>query len=70
MANIRQRVHYIYIRNRTLIIGRRAGAGGQQNGEGVASEVSIRPKQKGGGGVLAMLKGGHNKFLGSFNTGA
>ena len=33
----------------------------------------VLPLQKGGGGVekvLAMLKVGHNKFLGSFNMGA
>ena len=34
--------------------------------EGWACEVI--PLRKGGGGVLAMLKGGHNKLWGSFYT--
>ena len=45
------------------------GGGGYKTGGGGACE--ILPQRKRGGGaenVLAMLKGGHNKFWGSFYT--
>ena len=44
--------------------------GGLQNGRGGAREVLPLRKRGGGGGaekVLAMLKGGHKKFRGSFS---
>ena len=49
------------LRDWSLITGR----GGYKTGGGVAREVL--PLRKGGAEtVLAMLKGGHNKFWGSF----
>ena len=45
------------------------GGGGLQNGRG-GGHVKFYPYEKGGGGmekVLAMLKGGHEKFRGSFS---
>ena len=44
------------------------GGGGLQNGRGVGAR-EVLPLRRGGGGaqkVLAMLKGGHKKFWGSF----
>ena len=42
--------------------------GGLQNGRG-GGQVNFYSYKKGGGG-LAMLNGGHDKFWGSFNMGA
>ena len=54
------------IRDWSLITGR---GGGLQHGRG-RGHVKFYPDEKGGGGgaekVLAMLKGGHKKFWGSF----
>ena len=52
------------LRDWSLITGR----GGLQNGR-EGGHVKFYPYEKGGGGadkVLAMLKGGHNKFWDSF----
>ena len=49
------------------------GREGLQNGR-VGGQVKFYPYKKRGGGrsgkVLAILKGGHKQFWGSFNTGA
>ena len=50
------------LREWPLITG--GGGGGLQHGRGCQSEVL--PPRKGG----AQKRGGHNNFLGSFNTGA
>ena len=45
------------------------GGGGLQNGKGGGGHVRFYPYEKKGGGgvnVLAMLKGRHTKFWGSF----
>ena len=53
---------YVTFRDWSLITGR---GGGLQNGRG--GHVKFYPYEKGGSEkVLAMLKGGHNKFWGSF----
>ena len=59
------------VRDWSLITGRR----GYKTREVGVGQVKFYPYAKGGGGggaekVLAMLKGGHKKFWGSFNTGA
>ena len=41
---------------------------GLQNGRGGGHVNLFYPYNKGGGKVLAMLKGEHKKFLGSFTT--
>ena len=53
------------IRDRSLITGRGGGGLKMEGGGG-----QILGLQKKGGGVLAMLKGGTQKFCGSFNMGA
>ena len=54
------------VRDWSLITGR---GGGVKTG---GWNVNFYPYKKRGGAekVLAMLKGGHNKFWGSFNAGA
>ena len=49
------------VRDWSLITGR--GGGGLQNGRG-GGHVKFYPFEKGAEKVLAMLKGGHKKFLG------
>ena len=54
------------IRDWSLITGRGGGATKREGGH-----MKFYPYEKGGGGadkVLAMLKGGHKKFWGSFYT--
>ena len=53
-------VFFRSIRDWSLITGR----GGLQNGRG--GHVKFYPYKTGAEKVLAMLKGGHNKFWGSF----
>ena len=50
------------VRDWSLITGR----GGLQNWWGGGGHVKFYPDKKGGGEVLAMLKGGHKMFWGSF----
>ena len=52
------------LRDWSLITGR--GGGYKMGGGGHVKFYSIRKGGGGGGEVLAMLKGGHKKFRGSF----
>ena len=55
-------VYFVLVRDWSLITGR---GGGLQNGRG--GHVKFYPYEKGGAEkVLAMLKGGHKQFWGSF----